>query len=92
MFNLGMPELLLLAFLGLLLFGSRLPEVGKNLGKGIVEFKKGLSGQDTDATPPQPPQYQQPPQQAYQQPPQQLTQTPSQSVQQPTPTQTNRPA
>ena len=28
----------------LLIFGKRLPEVGKSLGKGIVEFKKGLKG------------------------------------------------
>jgi len=28
----------------LLLFGKRLPEVGRSLGKGIVEFKKGLAG------------------------------------------------
>ena len=30
--------------LAVLLFGKRLPEVGRSLGKGIVEFKKGLSG------------------------------------------------
>lgn len=42
MFGLGTTELLILAVIGLLLFGRRLPEVGKNLGKGIVEFKKGL--------------------------------------------------
>jgi sec-independent protein translocase protein TatA len=29
---------------GVLLFGRRLPEVGRYLGKGIVEFKKGLKG------------------------------------------------
>jgi sec-independent protein translocase protein TatA len=44
MFGLGSTELIVLAVLGLLLFGRRLPEVGKNLGKGIVEFKKGLKG------------------------------------------------
>jgi sec-independent protein translocase protein TatA len=27
-----------------LLFGKRLPEVGRSLGKGIIEFKKGLRG------------------------------------------------
>jgi len=37
-------ELLIIAGIALLLFGRRLPEVGKSLGKGIVEFKKGLSG------------------------------------------------
>jgi len=34
--------------IGLLIFGRRLPEVGKNLGKTIVEFKKGLSGTSED--------------------------------------------
>ncbi len=43
MFNLGWMEILILAFLGLLIFGKRLPEVGRNLGKSIVEFKKGLA-------------------------------------------------
>jgi sec-independent protein translocase protein TatA len=40
----GGPELLILALLGVLIFGKRLPEVGKSLGKGIVEFKKGVAG------------------------------------------------
>jgi len=40
----GWGELLIIAFIGLLLFGKRLPEVGRSLGKGIVEFKKGLRG------------------------------------------------
>jgi len=35
-------ELILIAGVGLLLFGSRLPEVGKGMARGIVEFKKGL--------------------------------------------------
>lgn len=42
--NLGWQELLLLLGLGVLLFGKRLPEVGRSLGKGIVEFKRGLKG------------------------------------------------
>ena len=44
---LGMPvgwEWLIIAGFGLLLFGKRLPEVGRSLGKGIIEFKKGLKG------------------------------------------------
>ena len=44
----GMPEMLVLAVLGLLIFGKRLPEVGKSLGKGIVSFKKGLQGVEDD--------------------------------------------
>ncbi|HYE61119.1 MAG TPA: twin-arginine translocase TatA/TatE family subunit [Phycisphaerales bacterium] len=37
-------ELLIIAGIALLIFGKRLPEVGRSLGKGIVEFKKGLKG------------------------------------------------
>jgi sec-independent protein translocase protein TatA len=43
-FSLGPQEILILLVLGVLLFGRRLPEVGRSLGKGIVEFKKGLKG------------------------------------------------
>ncbi|MFO0815924.1 MAG: twin-arginine translocase TatA/TatE family subunit [Gemmatales bacterium] len=42
--GLGWPEILVILGLGVLLFGKRLPEVGRYLGKGIVEFKKGLKG------------------------------------------------
>jgi sec-independent protein translocase protein TatA len=41
----GVPgpfEMMLIAGVGLLLFGKRLPEVGKGMARGIVEFKKGL--------------------------------------------------
>ena len=34
--------MVIIAIVALLLFGRRLPEVGRSLGKGIVEFKKGL--------------------------------------------------
>jgi sec-independent protein translocase protein TatA len=43
----GMPggaEWIVIAAFGLLIFGKRLPEVGRSLGKGIIEFKKGLKG------------------------------------------------
>ena len=46
--NLGYMEILLLLGLGILLFGRKLPEVGRSLGKGIVEFKKGLKGLEDD--------------------------------------------
>lgn len=42
--NLSAMELLIIGMVLLLIFGRRLPEVGKSLGKGIVEFKKGLKG------------------------------------------------
>ena len=38
----GPWEMAIIAVVALLLFGRRLPEVGRSLGKGIVEFKKGL--------------------------------------------------
>src|ERR1051326_2208378 len=41
-FNLGPQEIIILLLIGVLLFGRRLPEVGRYLGKGLVEFKKGL--------------------------------------------------
>ena len=44
MFGLGGTEWFILIILGVLLFGKRLPEVGRSLGKGMMEFKKGLQG------------------------------------------------
>ena len=37
-------EMIIFAAIALLLFGKRLPEVARSLGKGIVEFKKGVRG------------------------------------------------
>jgi sec-independent protein translocase protein TatA len=50
--NLGPTEMLVVMGIAVLLFGKRLPEVGRSLGKGIVEFKKGLGGitEDLDLT------------------------------------------
>lgn len=42
--SLGMQEILLILFILLLLFGAkRLPELGQSLGKGIREFKRGVT-------------------------------------------------
>jgi len=41
-------ELAVLLVLGLLIFGRRLPELGRSVGKTIVEFKKGLAGIETE--------------------------------------------
>jgi sec-independent protein translocase protein TatA len=40
--NLGPLEWTVILIIALLLFGRRLPEVGKSFGQGIREFKKGL--------------------------------------------------
>jgi TatA/E family protein of Tat protein translocase len=45
MLGLHWPELLIIVSLGVLLFGSKkLPELSRSIGKGIVEFKKSVSG------------------------------------------------
>lgn len=60
-------DMLVILAIALLLFGKRLPEVGKSLGKGIVEFKKGLKGIDDEienqSSRPPPPRQELPPQQ-----------------------------
>tara|TARA_B100000035_G_scaffold250813_1_gene219811 strand:+ start:248 stop:499 length:252 start_codon:yes stop_codon:yes gene_type:complete len=47
----GMPggiEWIIILIVALLIFGKRLPEVMKSMGKGIVEFKKGVKGVEDD--------------------------------------------
>jgi len=52
MFGIGTTELLIVGFIVLILFGSRLPGVMRSLGQGVVEFKKGVQGiEDEKETP-----------------------------------------
>ena len=44
----GPMETMVILILGVLLFGKRLPDVGRYLGKGIMEFKKGMKGLEDD--------------------------------------------
>jgi len=44
----GPMELLIVAVIVLLLFGNRLPSVMRSLGRGVVEFKKGIQGIEED--------------------------------------------
>jgi sec-independent protein translocase protein TatA len=45
--HLGVPELLILFLIVVVIFGaSRLPQLGRGIGEGIRNFKKGLKGGD----------------------------------------------
>lgn len=47
--TLGIPELLIIFVIIMVLFGaSRLPQMGRGLGEGIRNFKKGLKTVDED--------------------------------------------
>lgn len=56
--------LIVILIVALLIFGKRLPEVAKSLGKGIVEFKKGMKGVEDEIE--RPPSSLPPPNQYYQ--------------------------
>ncbi len=48
----GLPEMLIVGAIVLLLFGNRLPSVMRSMGRGIVEFKKGVQGIEDDVEKP----------------------------------------
>jgi sec-independent protein translocase protein TatA len=47
-YMIGMWEILIIAALGLLVFGNRLPGTMRSLGQSVVEFKKGLREKPED--------------------------------------------
>ena len=50
LFGLGMQEILIIAFVVLLLFGGKkIPELMKGLGKGVKSYKEGMN-EVTDIT------------------------------------------
>lgn len=57
----GGTEMLIILVIALLLFGNRLPEVARSLGKSLNEFRKGMQGLEQELrsaineTPPPPP-------------------------------------
>lgn len=43
--GIGAPEILLIAFVVLLLFGAKkIPDLMKSMGKGVKSFKEGVNG------------------------------------------------
>jgi len=48
MFGLGTAEILVILVLALLLFGNRLPELARWMGKTLVEFRKEASNLTED--------------------------------------------
>ncbi len=43
-FGLGVGEMVVIGIIAVLLFGKKLPDMAKYLGKSVVEFKKGFHG------------------------------------------------
>lgn len=49
LYALGMPEILLIALFILLIFGGKkIPELMRGMGKGVSEFKKGMTDVESE--------------------------------------------
>ncbi|MDM8006408.1 MAG: twin-arginine translocase TatA/TatE family subunit [Phycisphaerae bacterium] len=46
----GPMEIVIIGLVALLIFGKRIPDLAKSLGRSIVEFKKGLHESDSEDT------------------------------------------
>lgn len=53
--RIGLPEILIVVFIVLLLFGAkRIPELFRSLGKSLNEFKKGMADGESERKPDKP--------------------------------------
>ena len=53
MFDVSPVQILIVLAVALLVFGpARLPELGRGLGRGIRDFRQGLSGREAQPSPP----------------------------------------
>lgn len=53
--RIGLPELLIILLILVVLFGAtKIPQLGRGLGEGIRNFRKGLRGGDGDDGAPPP--------------------------------------
>jgi len=50
MFGLGMGEILVVLLIGLVLFGNRLPDMARGLGKAVTDFRKETNNLTEDLT------------------------------------------
>ena len=48
MFGIGIQEMIIIGVIGVILFGKRLPEVGRSVGKSMMEFKRGMQGIESE--------------------------------------------
>ncbi|MDP7269072.1 MAG: twin-arginine translocase TatA/TatE family subunit, partial [Pirellulales bacterium] len=48
MFGIGFQEMIIIGVIGVILFGKRLPEVGRSVGKSLMEFKRGMQGIESE--------------------------------------------